>query len=90
MAKAKNQAQAKEEKTEELNERRIRLSLDLTLKQYARLRSLEDETGTTKAEIVRNSLRLYSFIAEKAFAGYSFRMIDKAGQAQDLVFVELA
>lgn len=87
MAKAKGQAQ---EEAAEPSQRRIRLSLDLTLKQHARLRSIENETGTTKAEIVRNSLRLYSFVAEKALAGYSFRMVDKDGQAQDLVFVELA
>jgi hypothetical protein len=70
-------------------EKRIRLSLDLTPKQYAKLRALEDDTGATKAEIVRNALRLYTYVAERALAGDSFRAVDKNGRPSEVVFMEL-
>lgn len=70
-------------------EKRIRLSLDLTQKQYGRLTALENEFGSTKAEIVRNALRLYDYVAERSLAGETFRSIDKDGRATDVVFVEL-
>ena len=70
-------------------EKRIRLSLDLTPKQYARLSALENEVGSSKAEIVRNALRLYEYMAERSFAGETFRSFDKDGRATNVVFVEL-
>ena len=70
-------------------DKRIRLTLDLTPKQFAKLQGLEEETGATKAEIVRNALRLYTYIAERAFAGDSFRAVDKQGKSADVVLVEL-
>lgn len=70
-------------------EKRIRLSLDLTPKQYAKLKDLEEETGATKAELIRNALRLYTYIAERAIAGDSFRAVDKTGKSAEVVLVEL-
>ena len=70
-------------------EKRIRLTLDLTPKQFEKLKDLEDETGTTKAEIVRNALRLYTYVAERKLAGDSLRSIDKKGRATDVLLVEL-
>jgi hypothetical protein len=70
-------------------EKRIRLTLDLTPKQFAKLQGLEEETGATKMEIVRNALRLYSYIADRALAGDSFRAVDKDGNAAEVVLVEL-
>ena len=70
-------------------EKRIRLTLDLTPKQFSKLKDLEEETGATKAEIVRNALRLYAYIAERALAGDSFRAVDKRGKAAEVVLVEL-
>jgi hypothetical protein len=70
-------------------EKRIRLSLDLTPKQYLKLKQLEDETGATKAEIIRNALRLYTYIAERALVGDSFRAVDKNGGSSEVVLVEL-
>jgi hypothetical protein len=71
-------------------EKRIRLTLDLTPKQFSKLKNLEDETGASKAEIVRNALRLYTYVAERALAGDSFRSVDKHGRAAELVLVELS
>ncbi len=71
------------------DEKRIRLTLDLTRKQFDKLKVIEDETGESKAEIVRNALRLYTYVAERAFAGSSFREIDKKGRPKEIVFVEL-
>jgi len=76
----------KESKSEE---KRIRLTLDLTRKQFLKLKELEEETGATKAEIVRNALRLYSYIAERALAGDSFRAVNKYGKEAEVVLVEL-
>jgi len=70
-------------------DKRIRLTLDLTPKQFSKLKDLEDETGATKMEIVRNALRLYAYIAERALAGDSFRAVDKTGRAAEVVLVEL-
>lgn len=70
-------------------EKRIRLTLDLTPKQFAKLKDLEDETGATKMEIVRNALRLYAYVAERALEGDSFRAVDKNGKAAEVVLVEL-
>jgi hypothetical protein len=70
-------------------DKRIRLTLDLTPKQFAKLKYIENETGESKAEIVRNALRLYTYVAERAFAGSSFHETDKRGRSKDIVFVEL-
>jgi len=76
-------------KTSAANEKRIRLTLDLTPKQFAKLSALEGETGESKAEIVRNSLRLYAYVAEKAFSGSTFFETTKEGKSKEIVFVEL-
>jgi hypothetical protein len=70
-------------------EKRIRLTLDLTPKQFDKLKDLEDETGASKMEIVRNAIRLYAFVAERALAGDSFRAVDKNGKSAEVVLVEL-
>ena len=70
-------------------DKRIRLSLDLTYKQYDRLTALESEFGSSKAEIVRNALKLYEYVALRSLAGETFRSFDKDGQATNVVFVEL-
>jgi hypothetical protein len=69
--------------------KRSRLTLDLTPKQLAKLTELEGETGESKAEIVRNSLRLYTYIAERAFSGSKFFETDKHGNSKEIVVVEL-
>jgi predicted DNA-binding protein len=74
---------------ETTSEKRIRLTLDLTPRQFSKLKGLEEETGATKAEIVRNALRLYTYVAERALAGDSFRAVDKHGRAAEVVLVEL-
>lgn len=74
---------------ETTTEKRIRLTLDLTPKQFSKLQGLEEETGATKAEIVRNALRLYTYVAERALAGDSFRAVDKHGRTAEVVLVEL-
>ena len=76
-------------KRKAIKEKRIRLSLDLTPKQHARLTALEGDFGTTKVEIIRNALRLYDLVAERAVAGDKFQTIDKDGKATDLLLVEL-
>jgi len=76
-------------KRKAVKEKRIRLSLDLTPKQYARLTALEGDFGTTKVEIVRNALRLYDHVAGRAVAGEKFQSIDRAGRATDLLLIEL-
>ena len=71
------------------SDKRIRLSLELTPKQSDELKKIESETGESKAEIVRNALRLYAYVARRAFAGDKFQVIDKNKRATDVVFIEL-
>jgi hypothetical protein len=71
-------------------EKRIRLSLDLTQHQHARIEALESDFGTSKVEIVRNALRLYDYVARRVESGDRIQSLDKDGRATDLLLIELA
>jgi len=76
-------------KKQKATEKRIRLTLDLTPKQFDKLREIEEQTGQSKAEIVRNALRLYTYAAERAFDGDTFQVVGRNKVTKDIVFVEL-
>lgn len=74
--------------TKTKNERRVRVSLDLNEQQIQRLVRLEEMSGTSKVDVIRNSLKLYEFIAERSLAGETFRIFDASGKSTDIVFLD--
>lgn len=76
-------------KSDENQEKRYRLSLDLTEAQFNRLAGLEQKIGSSKSEIVRNALKFYELVANRSLAGETFRSVSKSGKETEVVFVEL-
>jgi predicted DNA-binding protein len=66
--------------------KKIRLTLDLTPAQFARLEQLEEKTGNTKAGVVRGAIQLFEYVVERTLDGYTFRAIDKSGKKSEKVF----
>jgi tRNA1(Val) A37 N6-methylase TrmN6 len=66
-----------------------RFTIDLSPQFQERIERLESllESGG-KANLVRDALRVYEFVAEKSLAGYKFKMIDMQGNEETLAFIE--
>lgn len=69
--------------------KRFRLNVELTPEQHRRLSSLEGHAGLSKAEVIRDALRLYCYAAELTLSGGAFRAVDKNGRAKDVIVLEL-
>ena len=64
---------------------KIRVTVDLTKQLYARLERLESAVGaTSKADVVRDALRLYEFISDRTAEGWEFA-IRRGGEEKALV-----
>jgi Arc/MetJ-type ribon-helix-helix transcriptional regulator len=60
------------------DEKKIRVTIDLTEHSYARLQRLEEMTEvSSKADVIRQALRLLEFVAEKKAEGLEFYMKGK-------------
>ena len=69
-------------------EKKIRVTLDLSPQFYERLERLERLVDAgTKANVIRQALQIYEFLAQKSLAGHTFRTVDKDGQEEKLVFL---
>lgn len=69
------------------SEKKVRVTLDLTPQFYERLKQLEELTEAgTKANLIRQALQLYEYVAKKTQDGYSFRAV-KDGDEETLVFL---
>jgi hypothetical protein len=67
---------------------KIRITLDLTPELYGRLERLEAAAQAgSKATLIRDALRVYEFIVNKTSEGCGFRMVNKRGKEETLVFV---
>lgn len=67
---------------------KIRITLDLTPDLYDRLERLEAAAQAgSKATLIRDALRVYEFIVNKTVEGCAFRMVNKRGKEESLVFV---
>lgn len=67
-----------------------RITLDLSKAFYSRLQELETLVDVnTKADVLRQALQLYEFMAKKTAAGYTFRLVSPDQKEQDLVFFDL-
>jgi hypothetical protein len=70
-------------------ERKTRITLDLTPESYRRLEELERSVGSeSKASLIREALQLYQYIVQKANEGYTFK-IQKGPKEKDIVFFKL-
>jgi hypothetical protein len=69
------------------SEKKIRVTLDLTPQFNERLESLEILVdATSKADVIRQALQLYEYIAKRTIEGYTFRAVGRNGREENLVF----
>jgi len=62
------------------DEKKIRVTLDLTKNSYERLKRLEEIIEvSSKADVIRQALQLLEFVAEKKTEGYTFQMSSPNG-----------
>jgi hypothetical protein len=62
-------------------EKQIRITIDLTSRLYDRLGKVEDLVGAgSKAEVVREALRVYEYLVSHAARGSEFRVIEKGSR----------
>ena len=67
---------------------RIRITIDLTKQQYARLSALEEQIeAETKAQVVRQALKLYEYVITRYLAGDTVCARSKDGHEENLVFI---
>ena len=67
--------------------KKVRVTVDLSPQLYQRLEDLESmvEAGG-KANLIRQALQLYEYVAKKTLDGYSFKSV-KDDQEETLVFL---
>ena len=69
---------------------RIRVTLDLTSKQHARLGALEEKTGaTSKAEVLRKAFCLYEHMVNECATGAQIISRAANGKERVLIFTEM-
>ena len=69
-------------------DKKIRITLDLTPDLYDRLERLEATAQAgSKATLIRDALRVYEFIVNKTIEGCGFKMVNKRGKEETLIFV---
>lgn len=67
-----------------------RITIDLSQEFFGRLDDLVRRVGAgSKAEVIRDALQLYEYIADRQIDGYSFQAKDRAGAVETLVFLDL-
>ena len=70
--------------------KKTRVTLDLTPQFYERLEKLEELVGAqSKANVIRQALQLYEFIAIRSLRGDRFKAIPKTGEEEAVVFFGL-
>jgi hypothetical protein len=69
------------------DDKAIRITVDLKPKFYKRLEALEELVGaSTKAEVIREALQLFEFMATKAAAGCEFKIVENGEDKAILMF----
>lgn len=67
---------------------KVRVTLDLTPQFNKRLEALESLLeASSKAEVIRQALQLFEYIAQRQAQGYSFRAVSRDGQSEKIVFL---
>jgi Arc/MetJ-type ribon-helix-helix transcriptional regulator len=69
---------------------KTRITIDLTQSQYKRLERVEENSGAaSKADVVREALRLYEFLLKRRLEGYEFSMKRKGESPKDIVLLSV-
>jgi len=67
---------------------KIRVTLDLSPEFYGHLEALEERTGAeSKAQLLREALRLYSYVVDRSLEGVQFLSRKKTGEEENIVFL---
>jgi hypothetical protein len=67
---------------------KVRLTIDLSLAFYERLGQLEqDVDAESKAQLIREALRLYEYLIKRSIEGDEFLVRAKDGQEQHLLLL---
>lgn len=67
------------------DDKKVRISLDLSSRDFGRLAELEHLTGlTTKVEVLREALRLYEFLVRQALRGAKLKSETPNGDVTEL------
>jgi hypothetical protein len=71
-------------------DKKVRITLDLSSSFYKRLAKLEKMVeASTKASLIRQALQLFEYVVKKSAAGFTFRLVDRAGKEETLVFLDI-
>ena len=66
----------------------VRVTLDLSPQLYSRLVSLEEEVDAdSKAQILREALRLYEYLVKRSTEGVAFQAVLPDGEKESIVFL---
>ncbi len=70
------------------SEKKVRVTIDLTPQFNQRLEQLEAlvDAASSKADIIRQALQLYEYVARRTVEGYTFRAVSRNGREENLVF----
>jgi hypothetical protein len=65
--------------------KKIRISLDLSARDFERLRRLEHLTGSdSKVDVLRDALRLYEFLVKESLRGSKLKSEGLSGEIREL------
>ena len=69
------------------SEKKVRVTIDLTPQFNQRLEQLETLVeANSKADIIRQALQLYEYVARRTAEGCTFRTVSRSGRETNLVF----
>jgi hypothetical protein len=63
------------------SEKKVRVTIDLTAQFNQRL-----DDANSKADIIRQALQLFEYVAKRTVEGYTFRAVSRTGREENLVF----
>lgn len=67
---------------------KVRITLDLSPEFYEQLENLEQRAGAeSKSQVIRDALRLYSYIVDKYLEGTQFILRKETGQEENIVLL---
>jgi hypothetical protein len=83
----KGDAYTERVKTMKSPEKKVRVTIDLTAQFNQRLEQLEVLVdANSKADIIRQALQLFEYVAKRTVEGYTFRAVSRTGREENLVF----
>lgn len=78
----------KNDNQKEKSSKKIRVTLDLSQEFYKRLEKLEDKVeAESKAQVIREALRLYEYIIHRYIDGDEFFTRTKSGEEKNIILL---